>query len=104
MDNYTIAWLMYLAGSLGALLVLLRITSRLGSAWRYPLLATTAALLLTPARMDPEQGLWAPAILVVTLDSLFEANAEILPAVLLLVMGWLVAMLIALGLLFFERR
>jgi hypothetical protein len=104
MDNYTIAWLMYLAGSLGALLVLLRITSRLRSTWRYPLLATAAALLLTPARIDPEQGFWAPAILILTLDSLFEANAELAQAGLLLLMGWLVAVLIALGLLFFERR
>jgi hypothetical protein len=102
-ENETIAWLMYLAGAAGLVAFFVRITLRLRREWRYPLLASIAALLLTPARMDPEQGAWAPAVLILTLGGVFEGDAELAQAGLLLLMGWLLALLVSLGLLLIKR-
>lgn len=72
-DNL-LAWAAYAIAALGCLLVWLRMT---GWMWRYvrePLRVLVAVLLLSPTIVDPARELFAPAIAVIALDTLFHVG------------------------------
>ncbi len=73
-QEYLIAWAVY---GVAALLLLVASFKATGWLWRWlrePLRLVVAVLLVTPALVDAEHGLYAPAIAVTVLDLVFKVG------------------------------
>lgn len=75
-NEYLLAWAAYAVAALGCLLVWLRMTRPLWRWLREPLRLIVAILLLTPTIVDPERGLFAPAVAITALDLLFKVGTN----------------------------
>lgn len=75
-NEYLLAWTVYGVSALGCLLVWLRMTRPLWRWLREPLRLLMAVVLLSPTLVDPERGLFAPAVAVMALDLLFQVGSS----------------------------
>ena len=73
-NDYLLAWTIYGIAALGCLLVWFRITRPLWRWLREPLRLIAAVLLLTPTIVDPTRELFAPAVAITALDTLFKVG------------------------------
>jgi hypothetical protein len=72
-SNYLIGWCIYLLAVVGMMVVLRHLTSALQ--WKESvdvIKLCTLVLLLTPAKVDPEQGFWAPAFITVFMEGISQ--------------------------------
>lgn len=79
-NDYAMAWAVYLVGALGLWLVWMRLTGWLWRFLREPLGVLMAVMLFSPALVDTERQLYAPAIAIIALDLLFEMGDNALSA------------------------
>ena len=73
-NDYLLAWTIYGIAALGCLLVWFRVTRPLWRWLREPLRLIVAVLLLTPTIVDPTRELFAPAVAITALDTLFKVG------------------------------
>ena len=73
-NDYLLAWSIYGIAALGCLLVWFRVTRPLWRWLREPLRLIVAVLLLTPTIVDPTRELFAPAVAITALDTLFKVG------------------------------
>ena len=90
-NDYLLAWSAYGAAALGCLLVWWQMTGWLWRRLREPLRVLVATLLATPTVIDPSRELFAPAIAVFSLDTLFKVGTSNLRALADLVMFGIIA-------------
>lgn len=90
-NDYLLAWSAYGAAALGCLLVWWQMTRWLWRWLREPLRVLVAVLLGTPTLIDPSRELFAPAIAVFSLDTLFKVGTSNLRSLADLVMFGLIA-------------
>jgi len=97
MDDQTLAWLVYLAGTLVFGLVLWRFTRRWSRVWRHLILVSYTVLALTPFSLQLEEPAtaYAPALFIVALNTLFQGWESALDAAIILVMMWILALVIS---------
>ncbi len=73
-NDYLLAWTIYGIAALGCLLVWFRVTRPLWRWLRESLRLIVAVLLLTPTIVDPTRELFAPAVAITALDTLFKVG------------------------------
>ena len=73
-QEYLIAWAVYAIAALLLLVVSFKATGWLWRWLREPIRLVVAVLLVTPALVDAEHGLYAPAIAVTVLDLVFKVG------------------------------
>ena len=73
-QEYLIAWAVYAIAALLLLVVSFKATGWLWRWLREPIRLVVAVLLVTPALVDAEHGLYAPAIAVTLLDLVFKVG------------------------------
>ncbi len=96
-ESYLIAWAVYLAGTLGALLILNAWTKKsVAVGIRSTLLLVLAALALAPAHPIENAGSWAPAIFVAGFDLLTDGLELAMRSLRSLTMGVVIALALAL--------
>ncbi|HEY7884229.1 MAG TPA: hypothetical protein VIC08_04690 [Cellvibrionaceae bacterium] len=106
MEDQTLAWLVYLAGTLVFGLVLWRFTRRWSRIWRHFVLVSYAVLALTPFSLQLQEpaSAYAPALFIVVLNTLFQGWESALDAAIILVMMWILALFISAVYLLLTRR
>lgn len=104
MNEYTIAWIIYLAGCLALMLVGWRITRGWPRLVRHLLLVTCAVWLVTPFSLQLESPAYAPALFIVVFNTLFQGWDSALDAAGTLLVLWVTALVLSLLYLFFTRR
>ncbi len=99
LENYIIAWLVYLLASAGLLSVVWRSTGHLGRMeWRNLLRCSAVVLLLFPYTADPEQSYLAPGLLIALLEGVFQGVEGLQRAGLPLLVAWIFALVISMAL------
>lgn len=96
-NDYLIAWGLYALAAIGCLLVWIKMTAWM---WRYlrePLWVLVLVLLATPTLVEPERGLYAPAIAITALDLLFNTGSNAWRSAYDLTLGLGLALLLYLG-------
>ncbi len=104
MNEYTIAWIIYLAGCLALMLVGWRITRRWPRLLRHLLLVTCAVWLVTPFSLQLETPAYAPALFIVVFNTLFQGWDSALDAAGTLLVVWMTALILSLLYVFLTRR
>ncbi|MGH8484348.1 MAG: MFS transporter, partial [Pseudomonas sp.] len=79
-NDYLLAWGLYALAALGCLAVGFRLTRWMWRWLREPLRVVMAVLLLTPTIVDPAKDMFAPAIAIAALDTLFKVGNNALRA------------------------
>jgi hypothetical protein len=72
-SNYLIGWCVYLLAVVGMMVVLRHLTA--GLKWKESaavIKLCVLVLLLTPAKVDPEQGFWAPAFIAAFMEGISQ--------------------------------
>ncbi len=96
-ESYLIAWTVYLAGTLGALLVLNGWTKKsVAVGLRSTVLLVLAALALAPAHPVENASSWAPAIFVASFDLLTDGLEVAMRSLRSLTMGVVIALVLGL--------
>jgi len=72
--DYLLAWALYLPSAAILLFTVWRLSSGFWAWVKDPLRVTTAVVLLTPASVDTEQGMLAPAMFIVAFELLTVEN------------------------------
>jgi|GEM_PF-2881680 len=96
MNEYTLAWGVYLAGCLALLLVGGRITRRWPRLLRHWVLATAGVWLVTPFSLQLDTSAYAPALFILVFNTLFQGWETALDAASTLLVVWLTALVLAL--------
>lgn len=72
-SEYVMAWMAYLVGSVGMMIVVWYLTRKITfSALRHLLQLVAAILMVTPYYADPQQPYLAPALIMALLEGIFE--------------------------------
>ena len=95
---YIQAWLIYLGGVIGCLLVFWRMTESVWPFLQLFLRAIVATLLLMPIRLNPGEDYWVPTTIFVLMKTVTHEVAAALPgirqlllvAVVLVIASWIV--------------
>lgn len=96
MENYLLAWMVYLLGCAGLGVSLWLLCRRWRRPYRHFVMATFWVLLLTPFAVDSEAFTLAPALFIVTLNFMFHGSENAAEAGVVLLAFWLVAQLLSL--------
>ena len=103
--NYTIAWLVIgAAGVLGTLGVFFLTRSVAHGGVRWVLRLLPLMLMIAPSPVPNYEGQVAPAFIVFTFESLFQSEGDSLPALIILVVAGVAAVLSGLLIGRFSRR
>lgn len=103
-NNYTLFWAIYLLASSVFFVAFWRITAFDRRRWlSYLLRSLLLALALTPWYATPEGGVMAPALMVVTLDTITLGAGATIRALVPLLLGVILALVVG-AILYFIRR
>jgi hypothetical protein len=95
-SDYAVAWIIYgLAGAVFGLLAWRVLSRYLPRTLAYFLECVLLALMFTPAYVLPDQGIMAPALMVVALDALTIEPKAAIRALIPLVLALLLALAVA---------
>ena len=81
LDDYQLAWSIYLLSAFVLVLSVGRLTRRFWVWVKDPLRAVTVVLLFMPERIEPLQDFPAPAIFVIVFESMSREKTETAPTV-----------------------
>lgn len=103
--NYWMFWASYLAAGAVFYGIFWRITRFAQAAWlSYTLRAVAAALILTPWQTNSPEATLAPALMIVTLDSITSGTDAATRALIPLILAVILALLVAGILLIINKR
>lgn len=106
MESQTVAWIVYVVAGVLLWLFLWRITRPLARIWQHFLLVSCAVLVFTPFNLNmPDQpDVYAPALFIAVLNSLFQGVETGLDAAVTLALIWVSALVVSLLYLVFTRK
>lgn len=93
-NDYLLMWSLYLLGVIGLLIVAWRLTRSWPKWLSVSLRFVGACLLLVPAVVDKEQGLYAPALVVGPFEWLSKSPEHAAPAISALIMWTGIALIV----------
>jgi hypothetical protein len=104
MTSMQVAWVIYVAGSVGCCIAAGWLFKKAVAFLRYSAVVTTMVLLFTPYAIDSQTMLMAPAIFTLVFDG-FQLGLEAIKPLLKLMAGiWLIGIILVLVYVFFTRH